>query len=768
MRNNNQDANLIRTTFSLNYRPIRHAYFVLEQDAAAFTRAVQLCCSQWGGIRNLIIPVSVTEGLERASLHEHLLKLHEPDLFVDLTIDWATADYTLHNRVASQLRTLFPHRRIDFEMWRDPDTMDHSLHALMMVPPPERTTSDVLSVEFLQRFEWDENSALHLVLLAIFGQIYPGQENYYRERFHLAAIDPLANLAAFWKNQFERRPSASIINLTTHQLKARVVVGGMDSPTLEIVLVDTLESLCRYWNIRATFDITQFATPERRIFAFPIQWLEDHAIWDAFVDVVQQAIDVPNMEWNLDLAIISPRLEIAEQARDILSGYNRIRLFNEENIKCTHTLSRAPITRQARNYKDKPLTYLFTPVRVPQSFEEGISSELPRQVDLEAGRNVYLFTPPEGFRNDQGGAIGLDLRTELWQSYPNYQSSADIIWNNSYFTKYGLSNRIFVQAREQSLDFSLPAETEALGRFFHAKGYEVTLSSAGRAANAVIELLEGLEKCELLSNILVSLLLNELSLKSSKKVAQRIVNQLGLNDDALESIQRIVQDVEVVPELKRVPKTYRQLQNLQHLQPYRQDLLGTLSTLSANQLIWRGFHISCPNCDTPNWHPLRTAEEKLICPGCFFQFPLPIEYPRGSEIQWEYTLNSLVNRMMDHDALPHILALVYLNRQSRVHAPTPGLLLRHNGRDEAEFDFIGIVQGKVIGGECKTGAILSESDLAKIEQAGRLSLSRFYFVSSIEFSAETKNAIEISRQRAIAEFPTLSVEILEKQQLFGS
>jgi hypothetical protein len=201
------------------------------------------------------------------------------------------------------------------------------------------------------------------------------------------------------------------------------------------------------------------------------------------------------------------------------------------------------------------------------------------------------------------------------------------------------------------------------------------------------------------------------------------------------------------------------------MQPFKRDLLDTISKMSAAQIIFRGFQIKCPKCSTANWHPLRNIDEIITCPGCLQSFPLPVQYPAGSEIEWEYTLNTLVNRMMDHDGLPHILALEYLSRSERVYAPVPGLQLRKGGQDVLEFDFVCVIKGEVIGGECKVGGRLSSNDLDKARKACSFKFSRFYFCSLGEFTEETKSQIgTVSRE--IKNFaPDFMVGVIEQGEI---
>ena len=67
-------------TLSLNIRPIKIAYFLYEKDEEKLAHIIRLICTQWGGIFNLIIPIS--QNLEIDPLDNHFLETHQPERFV--------------------------------------------------------------------------------------------------------------------------------------------------------------------------------------------------------------------------------------------------------------------------------------------------------------------------------------------------------------------------------------------------------------------------------------------------------------------------------------------------------------------------------------------------------------------------------------------------------------------------------------------------------------------------------------------------------------
>ena len=181
--------------------------------------------------------------------------------------------------------------------------------------------------------------------------------------------------------------------------------------------------------------------------------------------------------------------------------------------------------------------------------------------------------------------------------------------------------------------------------------------------------------------------------------------------------------MEIIPELKRVPKTYRQLCSITELRAhYGKDLLACLARLSEKQIIKRGFHLPCPNCGTPTWYPLAIVEETVVCPGCSWRFPLPVESPLGSEIQWEYTLNTLVNRAMDQDALVSAIVLRHLSKKRQASCLVPGLEILQSNQVKAEMDFVFVSEQEVFAGECKAGDSLGDKDINTARLAADLGM----------------------------------------------
>ena len=86
----------------LTARPIRHVFLIDNHDLAQFLAVATRCCSQWGGINDLIIPVDTTSD---ASQREHQLltfaQQRRPDCFINVLPKEAQASATWKRLIAT-------------------------------------------------------------------------------------------------------------------------------------------------------------------------------------------------------------------------------------------------------------------------------------------------------------------------------------------------------------------------------------------------------------------------------------------------------------------------------------------------------------------------------------------------------------------------------------------------------------------------------------------------------------------------------------------
>jgi hypothetical protein len=385
---------------------------------------------------------------------------------------------------------------------------------------------------------------------------------------------------------------------------------------------------------------------------------------------------------------------------------------------------------------------------------------------LNYGSSEVFFTPPEGFNNRNGQVTVLDIECDVWQRYPKDHQTAQSIFEGGWFSRYGFSYLIHTPERPAYVYFKLPEEWDTVKHYFEVRGYKVRRSPDGLYADSIVSLVGGIERIDDLATKSAYTLLYTLALKSTKKIAQRLISRFNLPEDSVMDIQKLLTEIEIVPELKRVPKTLRQLTG-GVMKPYQKELLNLLSRLSEKQIIKRGFHLPCPNCGTPSWYPLQTIQETVTCPGCSSEFPLPVEQPRGNEIQWEYTLNTLVNRVMDQDALPAVLALRHLTKNKQACCLIPGLELVQSGSVKAEFDFLFISNQQIIAGECKAGVEIGDKDIETARLAARLGVRQFYYCTISRFSETSQQRITTLKQELESNSIQMSVSSLSGDELLG-
>jgi hypothetical protein len=745
--------------FKTNIRPIKYAYFVRDDGWDGLTRVIRFVCTQWGGIRSLIIPVR--SDLTMAPIMEHLLQLHEPDLFVNYMGDTEQAEPDGHNTLQERLAKLWPYRSVQLQIGSHIfEKFDSTLHPLGAIPDDGRG-SELICHEFGGPQE-DEP-----ILLALFGAIYSGQQQDYDKAVILCPSSVEIGGPNFWSSQFDDRPFGSVLNLTAFGVRPRTAKGPtIGSNHFDISVVDSPSSLCMYWNYRATRDATQFQEDMgRRTLLLPLRLFDDQTALSTMVEFIRSRLPYAHVSTNRHMLFSIWSHPDPEKLQAILSSMLGLQKFAEKTVSVYHSWGKDEPTG-LQDFTNKPITFHFSLPVLTRSYLEGISNEVGRDVRLQEGTNEVIVEPPTGYSNRFGGNVVLDLECDVWKRFGKTIGLAEKIRHGSWFSRYGLTSIAAVIARPQYININIPGEKEALEIFFAERGYQIRVSKPGQYASAVVNLVGGLSGVDVIASRPAYRLLDTLALKSTHKLAQRIVQQLvktgiAIPPDLVTDIQPLLEDLEIIPELKRVPKSYQQLCNLAEFQIYRKDLLACLARLSEKQIIKRGFHLPCPTCGTPSWYPLATIEENVVCPGCSWRFPLPVEHPTGSEVQWEHTLNSLVNRAMDQDALVSAIVLRHLTKERQASCLIPGVELLQLDQIKAELDFAFVSDQEVFAGECKVGDTLSIKDINTARLATELGVKNFYFCTLTMFDEESKKAVQDLRGELASKDVAPTVEILE-------
>src|SRR5207248_10763321 len=110
---------------------------------------------------------------------------------------------------------------------------------------------------------------------------------------------------------------------------------------------------------------------------------------------------------------------------------------------------------------------------------------------------------------------------------------------------------------------------------------------------------------------------------------------------------------------------------------------------------------------------------------------------KGKETRMQYALNPLIDRLMDQDGLPALLALGRLATLAPTGGYILGLEVLKGNQLVVEFDFLLVQHGSLIAGETKAGTKLEARDYARAHTAASLGVSVFYFCTPGNFAATT-------------------------------
>ena len=206
----------MKAELTINIRPVRHVYFIGENDLERFVEVATYCCTQWGGINNLIIPVQINKETEDAQVYVHsynlfLIRSRQPDVFVDAFSD-KEENSPIRDALARYFASEFPVKSL--QLWESFIQLDDVFHPLNILSPQNDISKPDLAMAGVSPGISPPRSQLDdAIISAAFGRIWPGQERDYEEAFALKGWDT-SFPDSFLYQQTLIDPYASIINLT--------------------------------------------------------------------------------------------------------------------------------------------------------------------------------------------------------------------------------------------------------------------------------------------------------------------------------------------------------------------------------------------------------------------------------------------------------------------------------------------------------------------------------------------------------------------------
>ncbi|MFC1782720.1 hypothetical protein ACFL02_03925 [Planctomycetota bacterium] len=746
---------IFETKLRINIRPLVFAYFILDGDYKNLRRAITLACTQWGGIRHLIIPVQKDKTI--LPIFEEYIKVRQPEYFVSYLPQEINDDADKNKILEGRLSILCPYQHTKLlwgPQYEDDDKAAHPLHVLSK----NEVRHSVLTI-----FDYEGSEIEKTLLLAMFGTVPKNQVDDYAKFISINHGDLSLEHEQLLLKQSYSHLTASPLNMTTSHLRT-YQTGAIDPISFKVVVGDDINTICVYWNLRAIIESATFEDVDRRTILLPMQLINrDHLL--LLTDIIRKSKPVEGQSSDIDIAFIIINQEYGDITLDKLKEVDGIEQMDGTSISC-HTWIGHPDKIPREINPNRILKYYFMPPNFCCSKSLTRSGRtLDNKEVFKIGKNEIRYYPPDNFVLREYSAVAVDFDCDIWNRYPKNNAVSGLISPNSRFSNYGLSCAKVAMAIPRipfDIKIDLPTDMEAIKIYFSDKGYEIKISRSGQYANAMINLIGGIKEANILNSRLAYNLLNTLAMKSSKKVAQRIIKEFKASKIDEEDLSKLLVDFEVIPELKRIVKTSEQLQSLNNC--LQKDILNLLEVFVEKQILKRGSYIECPNCNTPSWYPLESISEYITCTGCSHRFVFPVKAANGKEIQWEYTLNTIVNRVMDQDTLSHIFALYHLTKEKKAYSIIPGLELFPKGEKEAigEFDFIFVMDQKLYAGECKSGSILTEKDYKMAALAVEFGFDTFHFCSLGKFSADTENKIETFTQNN----KEIKIEILTEKELF--
>lgn len=157
------------------------------------------------------------------------------------------------------------------------------------------------------------------------------------------------------------------------------------------------------------------------------------------------------------------------------------------------------------------------------------------------------------------------------------------------------------------------------------------------------------------------------------------------------------------------------------------------------EILVQGIEIGCSRCGAASWRSVRELAPPIVCRGCGTGIRRP--YPTG-ELKFRYRASEPLLRVIDSDAMSHVLALRWWGEYFASHFNRPSLLVggypgidfkTSTGKIIGEADVLLVfTDGTMIPGECKRGtAGINEAELGKLERLADALRSPWTFTATI-------------------------------------
>ncbi len=666
-------------------RPAKLAFAIPDDDPRIALRAVQSCCSAWGGYAYVIVPCSRNTGLSRD--WKAVLWATDPDAVVDCGVlseedkeelerrdlsvrDWRDADEALYLGEALQRSALAA-----FGEWLDPSESEH------FVVVAELSDNDPLYLPVLARWGALDDAALGRAVRRLWYE-YRDLPVGYSAFARLRPVDfsghptdaLLGRVPARAEGESDAGLGLKLPDLTRIGLAASGPAwaggGTPEEPQLEegyadFVVVtgeaDSVPDLALYWNLR-----------NERLGAEPFPlWLPLNVLdGERGEALVEEAVGMTNPGIRRELpkgsqlyilsasasqpeleALLSPRFPDAVVRTERLSDF---------------------FTGRWKHY--------LTEEQAPVYFEDG-SSRLPRPRPREfreflplLDRAVYELDI-DGVRFPQSKAI----RGSIFGNKPHRITKGGALEHLPYTTdRAPKSNLPTIQ---------LPDGWTLLSALFEEHGYDCEPTQKSKLSLGQLSLLGGLSNAGVLS---------------SSKVYETLKKLSGRRGEGRE-----------------FATTERRTEALNYFDRAwgRDSGRELLRWLVERRVLLRGAELACPRCWLKRWYAVDRIGEVWRCDGCQEDMPIPLN---PDATYWRYRINELFAVGYDQGTLLPLLVLRLLHSSWGTSSDKsgfgcyPGVELRAKAGasvpvEHVEIDLVALRHGRLLLFECKeSGEQLNE------------------------------------------------------------
>lgn len=233
-----------------------------------------------------------------------------------------------------------------------------------------------------------------------------------------------------------------------------------------------------------------------------------------------------------------------------------------------------------------------------------------------------------------------------------------------------------------------------------------------------------------------------------------------LQNQSEENIETLTDHIieEQIYDFRSPIKTFNDLRSSYYSAINQQDQENIIGHLIGQNLFLRGIEFKCPQCSYKAWYELGSISQTYKCRGCLNTND-PKVPTQGRELKISFKANEIFVRSLEQGALLQLFAVRILEKKKgRLSWWLPGGKFTNNNQD---IDFIAVISGNVIIGECKESVDqLTNNIISRVITLALTIECRTIGLCSIDSISEDR-WIEIRDQYPDIEILDLSLENFE-------